>query len=162
MRAMPTAQLRLAPAPESVGAARRMLRETLAGWGLSVLEFAASQALTEIATNAVIHARTAFQVTVEWADDVLKVCVEDGSSRLPVQRRYAADATTGRGLSLVDRLCRTWGVRRTDAGKQVWFEVTATDNTEKSLAEFDADLLLELFDEPVSTDSGRGTAKLAA
>jgi anti-sigma regulatory factor (Ser/Thr protein kinase) len=159
---MPTASLRLAPTPESVGAARRMLRETLSTWGLPVLEYAAAQALTEIATNAVIHARTAFNVTLQWADDVLKVCVEDESPRLPVQRSYAVDATTGRGLSLVDRLCRSWGVQRTETGKQVWFEVSADEISVDPPAEVGADELMERFDHDVAANGTRGAAQLAA
>jgi anti-sigma regulatory factor (Ser/Thr protein kinase) len=121
---MPTAQLRLPPEPRSVQTARRMARDTLASWGLDTMEFAASQGLTELATNAVLHARTDFEVTLDWSDGVLRVCVRDYSRKPPRQRNYAAEATTGRGLSVVDRLCQSWGVEPTPDGKQVWFEVT--------------------------------------
>jgi signal transduction histidine kinase len=90
-----------------------LLRESLTAWGLDDLEYVASQALTELATNAVLHARTDFDVTVERTAGVVRVCVEDRSPRLPVQRSYAVDAATGRGLRLVNRL----------PGKRVWFEL---------------------------------------
>jgi anti-sigma regulatory factor (Ser/Thr protein kinase) len=166
---MPTAQLQLPPEPESVGIARRMLRDQLIDWRIDGLEFAASQALTELATNAVIHARTDFTVTVEWSEDVLRVCVHDRSPKLPVQRTYALDATTGRGLALVARLCRSWGVERDGTGKQVWFEVSAgagvgDDDVEPDL---DAEALLDAFaddegDIAVSGSDGRALLAWAA
>lgn len=124
---MPTEHLRLPPEPSSVSVARATLRQVLTGWDIEDLEFASSQALTELATNAVLHARTDFEVAISWDKEVLRVCVEDRSPRLPTQRNYGLDATTGRGLALVERLCRSWGVTQTDAGKQVWFEVTEGD-----------------------------------
>jgi len=120
---MPSADFRLPPNPQSVGEARRRLRALLHDWDLDDLELAASQGLTELATNAVIHARTEFEVHVKWDGEVLNVCVRDFSSKLPIQRDYAAEATTGRGLRVVQSICRSWGVERTDQGKQVWFEL---------------------------------------
>lgn len=125
---MPSERLRLPPEPSSVGTARHLLRQMLERWELEGLEFAATQALTEIATNAVIHARTDFEVVIDWDGEVLRVCVHDRSPRLPMPRRYGLDATTGRGLAMVDRLCRSWGVEATEDGKQVWFEVASADH----------------------------------
>jgi two-component sensor histidine kinase len=129
---MPAAQLRLPPSPASVGEARRMLRARLADWGLDAnddVEMSATQALNELTTNALLHARTEFNVVLEFEDEVLRVCVEDGSVKLPSMRSYGADATTGRGLSIVARLCRSWGSERTDTGKRVWFEISTLAET---------------------------------
>ncbi|MDQ1704406.1 MAG: hypothetical protein QOF18_772 [Frankiaceae bacterium] len=164
---MPTAQLRLPPEPESVGVARRMLRDHLTSWGIDGLEFPASQALTELATNAVIHARTDFVVTAQWSDDVLRVGVHDDSPRLPVQRSYAVDATTGRGLALVALLCRSWGVERDGTGKQVWFEVTTAAGAgadDVDLDHLDAEALLDAFaddEDDIATSDSSGRALLA-
>jgi hypothetical protein len=50
-------------------------------------------------------------------------------------------------LSVVDRLCRSWGVERTEGGKQVWFELVAADEaTSDGEVLFDDLLLVE--DEP--------------
>lgn len=121
---MPSAQRTFASDPRSVGDARTFLRSTLAGWRAEDLEYAAAQALTELTTNAVIHARTDFEVLVQWQDNVLRVCVHDGSLKPAVERSYAADATTGRGLRLVSSLCRSWGVEMSADGKTVWCELT--------------------------------------
>lgn len=140
---MPTVVLRLPPEPESVGAARRALRDQLAAWGADELDFVATQALTELATNAVIHAHTEFTVTIVWSGDLLRVAVQDGSLKLPRQRGYAVDATTGRGLALVDRLCQSWGVDRDGAGKTVWFEVA--EGVEADDSGLDAESLLAAY-----------------
>jgi anti-sigma regulatory factor (Ser/Thr protein kinase) len=148
---MPTANARLAPEPRSVAAARRLLRDMLERWDLGDLEFAASQALTEIATNAVLHARTAFDLAIDWDGEVLRVCVADASARMPVQRRHSVEATTGRGLALVETLCRSWGVQVTDQGKQVWFELAKAQQTaggDPDLDVFDLDAFPDLDDEP--------------
>ncbi|HEU5035255.1 MAG TPA: ATP-binding protein [Mycobacteriales bacterium] len=145
---MPAEHLRLPPEPSSVGAARSLLRRALSQWDLDGLEFAASQALTELATNAVIHARTPFEIAILWNGERLRVCVEDHSPRLPARRSYAVDATTGRGLGMVERLCRSWGVETFEDGKRVWFEVAPGD-----LSEDDAEILpmfsddLDAFDD---------------
>jgi hypothetical protein len=127
------------------------LRDRLTAWGIDGLEFAASQALSEVATNAVIHARTEFAVTIEWSDDVLRITVEDASRKLPIERHYAPDSTTGRGLALVALLSRAWGVERVGTGKQVWFEVVTgvgvgADDLEVG-DDLDADALLAAFDD---------------
>jgi anti-sigma regulatory factor (Ser/Thr protein kinase) len=137
------------------------LREQLSTWGLDALEFSACQALTELSTNAVIHARTEFGVTVDWSDDVLKVGVQDGSPKLPVERAYGLDATTGRGLALVGQLCRSWGVERRGAGKVVWFEVVADAEPGAGLDDLDADALLAAFDDDIVAPGADASATLA-
>ena len=47
----------------------------------------------------------------------------DGNIRLPQPSMAPADATTGRGLALVDALANAWGDGRHGRGKTVWFEV---------------------------------------
>jgi hypothetical protein len=55
-----------------------------------------------------------------------------------VQREQSPDATTGRGLLLVDALADAWGVDRgdglADVGKTVWVELALSPLAE-SLAE---------------------------
>jgi hypothetical protein len=53
--------------------------------------------------------------------------VRDGSARIPHQRRYGTQATTGRGMALVDGLSDRWGVDAAGDGKTVWCEVSAPD-----------------------------------
>jgi len=92
---------------------------------------AAELACTELVTNAVLHAHTTIDVTVE-VGDVVRVEVRDRNPSLPTRRHYDPHATTGRGLALVAALTDDHGV--TDAGtagKTMWFTV-GTDPLERS------------------------------
>lgn len=110
----------LPPTAETVPLARRFARSTLAQWGLDVYEEAASLLVSELVTNAILHART--EVTLSLVDhgDRVVLSVGDGSPVLPVQRRHSREAATGRGLLLLDRYSTGYGVARSSAGKQVW------------------------------------------
>ena len=77
--------------------------------------------VSELATNAVRHAHTPFTVTLGQVDQSVLLTVSDGSPDPPVQ--FAADLvhTGRRGLSLVDKVSRDWGViQRPGGGKSVW------------------------------------------
>lgn len=78
---------------------------------------------SELATNAVLHARTPFTVMVEQAPGAVRVVVEDGSPRRPIASESAPATATGRGLAIVDALAREWGVRPGSDGKAVWAEI---------------------------------------
>ncbi|MGQ0617872.1 MAG: ATP-binding protein [Acidimicrobiia bacterium] len=81
-------------------------------------------ALSEVVTNAVLHAGTPVKVRLQRrADGRLRVEVEDGSPLVPMRRRFSPDSVTGRGLFLLDRLTLVWGVEPVGEGKMVWFEV---------------------------------------
>ena len=119
------ARLALRPLPASAAVARRFVDETLGGWGCAALVDASRLLISELVTNAVLHARTDIEVVVRLVRTGVRVEVHDGSASAPVVRRYDDEAMTGRGLSLVDELARRWGVDRTDGGKAVWFELDA-------------------------------------
>ena len=116
----------------SVPAARRWMAALLTTWGLvEALGEAADVAallLSELATNALLHGRSDFEVTVSWDGAVLHVEVADESVHGPVRTRFSTTAATGRGMTLVDELSRRWGVEARDGGKAVWFEVEADDS----------------------------------
>lgn len=78
--------------------------------------------LSEVVTNAIRHADTGVRVTVARHRDVVRVEVADSSPVLPVRRSPAADAPSGRGLLILDKLTAGWGTRRTEGGKVVWFD----------------------------------------
>jgi anti-sigma regulatory factor (Ser/Thr protein kinase) len=109
------------PDVASAGAARRFVARVA---GLTDDDAAERLAflVSEVATNAILHARTLFSVRV-IVDATVCVEVSDGSPAMPVQKDYGPTATTGRGLLIVDKLADRWGVRATDTGKVVWFEI---------------------------------------
>jgi anti-sigma regulatory factor (Ser/Thr protein kinase) len=116
--------LDLAPYPASVGVARRFTVDTLRRWGREDLTTSGALLVTELVTNAILHARTMIQVILERREDVVRVEVRDGSPVRPAVRNHGLDATTGRGLALVSKLAESWGVDVTGAGKVVWAQLT--------------------------------------
>lgn len=86
-------------------------------------------AVSEVATNAVLHARSPFRVRVSRNSRSVLVEVFDRSSTLPSKKDYGPAAPTGRGLTIVERVTHDWGVRATDEGKWVWFEIALLPTT---------------------------------
>lgn len=80
-------------------------------------------AVGEVATNAVVHARTPFTVTVGRRGELVHVEVADGSPELPVPKAASLQAPTGLGLRIVDEISTRWGAEATPQGKTVWFDI---------------------------------------
>jgi anti-sigma regulatory factor (Ser/Thr protein kinase) len=86
--------------------------------------------VSEVVTNAVLHARGGIRLVVEDRDAVVRVEVFDSSPLPPRMHHFRLASATGRGLRLLDQLSQTWGVERvSDDGKVVWFEVGSSDDT---------------------------------
>ncbi|WP_435771423.1 ATP-binding protein [Nocardioides sp. SYSU DS0651] len=109
--------------PSSVGQARALLREALSEPAHEPLLDDAQLLVSEVVTNALVHAGTPIDLAVSVQGATLRVEVSDGAAHLPVRRDYAAMAGTGRGLQLLDALGDRWGVDPTHDGKTVWFEL---------------------------------------
>jgi PAS domain S-box-containing protein len=117
----------LSPEAGSASAARRLVRDVLASAGKQSWTEAAELAISEVVTNATLHAHTSIEVLVQVGPEAVRVEVRDFNPRLPTQRRYDANATTGRGMTLVSALTRDCGVIDLGGnGKVVWFEVGDT------------------------------------
>jgi len=79
--------------------------------------------VTELVTNAVIHAESSSRVAVDLRHGRLRLEVHDESSVMPQRRHLSEDATTGRGLALVESLSASWGASPApDGGKVVWVD----------------------------------------
>ena len=83
-------------------------------------------AVSELATNAVLHARSPFRVRVSRNGSLLRVEVHDRSSLTASKKDYGPTAGPGRGLTIVEQLTEDWGVTPDPFGKWVWFEVAST------------------------------------
>jgi two-component sensor histidine kinase len=96
-------------------------------WGLDEIVDTVCLLTSELATNAVLHARTAFAVVVSRQDGEVRIDVLDGSGVPPRQRQNTLTAATGRGVAMVARLASTWGATATTElqgfAKGVWFTV---------------------------------------
>lgn len=113
------------PTTSSVPAARRFVREQLAAGGLLTWRDEAELAVSELATNAVLHAGTRFEVTVQVGDGGVYVQVWDDDPSLPARRASDPGSTTGRGMELVAAVATTSGVRTVGPTKVVWFALGA-------------------------------------
>jgi anti-sigma regulatory factor (Ser/Thr protein kinase) len=115
---------RFRPVPSEVSAARRYVRSALtelaADPGGGELVDLLLLTTSELATNAVLHARTDFRVRVLVNDARVRIEVSDGNTRMPQQCLTPADATTGRGLAIIDGSGFDWGAERHTGGKTVW------------------------------------------
>ncbi|GAB2819110.1 hypothetical protein GCM10027176_24390 [Actinoallomurus bryophytorum] len=110
----------------AVAQARRFVRETLIGWGADAAIDDAVLLTSELATNAVIHARTPFEVICRTAGTSVQVEVVDGDSTrvLPAPGDGDdPDRISGRGLLMPVMLAAEWGVSYAAASKTVWFRL---------------------------------------
>jgi len=111
-------------APDSPRAARWFVTATLRAWTeCEALVDDAALVVTELATNAVVHARSSFSVEVTSEDHTVRISVGDGAAGLPAPRDPSLIGSSGRGLSLVAELADRWGTERRDRGKVVWAEL---------------------------------------
>jgi anti-sigma regulatory factor (Ser/Thr protein kinase) len=113
--------LRLPPVPEAATRARHWVSGLCERWSCEPMADDAALLVTELATNAVLHARTDIVVTATFEPPVLTVTVADTQpSTTPLPLEFD-DPEHGRGLHIVQALADDWGVRSETWGKTVWF-----------------------------------------
>jgi anti-sigma regulatory factor (Ser/Thr protein kinase) len=88
--------------------------------------------VSELVTNAVVHARPPIDFTVELDGQLVRMTVVDGDpSRPQLRRRRSPHVNHGRGLQIVDAMAAAWGVELVPGGKAVWcFIVDDEANTQ--------------------------------
>jgi anti-sigma regulatory factor (Ser/Thr protein kinase) len=112
----------VSPRPEQVSYVRHQTALILQLWRLADLTSPVEVLISELATNAVRHARTLFTVSVTWDGLTLTAEVSDASPLAPrPQLNPYPDREGGRGLLLVDAIASDWGVDLYDQGKTIWF-----------------------------------------
>ncbi|GGR61073.1 SpoIIE family protein phosphatase [Streptomyces roseolus] len=118
---------RFPPVPESVARARRFVRAALAGTAPETvpgLPDTAELLVSELVTNALLHARTEIEVSARVSGHRVRVTVGDHRpSRALVPQDCPPYAGTGQGLVLVARLASRHGVDTGDGTKAAWFEL---------------------------------------
>jgi anti-sigma regulatory factor (Ser/Thr protein kinase) len=141
---------------ENVRAARRFVSETAEKWKLGELAWPLVQIASELASNAVIHAGTDFTVTLIRDKATTRIEVVDHSARRAQSRNYDLDATTGRGLRLVETLSCEWGVSKKGKDKTVWAVVDTA-----AFLDAEPEALADLFaaGDEVATTRSRKAAK---
>ena len=108
------------------GAARTFVRDGLRQWGEADEDLIDEMALvvSELATNAVVHAGTPFcvEMRVLPAQQLVRLSVRDASPIMSTMGNDSPAAQAGSGLSFVAELASCWGVEVTPDGKLVWAE----------------------------------------
>jgi hypothetical protein len=127
----PRLSVHLVPAPDAPRRARRMVARACSLWGLRGVGPVAELVVSELVTNAVVHAGTPSLLTVRRIGDSLQLAVRDGDPRPAGADGDEADPVPecyrehGRGLQLVDALADRWGTFATADGKVVWAQVAS-------------------------------------
>lgn len=115
------------PHERSVSEARRFVRSTLDQWGVGEVTDLAVLAVSELVTNAVVHAGTTVRVGLAIVDGSLRLEVQDSHTERAVpllQPQPSAEAEGGRGLLITSALAPNWGVEYTPTAKTVWLAFT--------------------------------------
>jgi anti-sigma regulatory factor (Ser/Thr protein kinase) len=123
--------LPLEPDPEAVQQARRWVAELMERLGRDDLVDSAELGVSELVTNAILHADPPITVRVRGTRSHPRVEVRDHSHHPPEVNAEMTDeenllSTIGRGLGIVALYSSTWGSEIVPDGKTVWFE-PATD-----------------------------------
>jgi hypothetical protein len=122
--------LALAPDPASVRDARRWVTDILSSLDREDLLDAARLGVSELVTNAVLHAAPPISVSVRGTREHPRIEVHDATDQPPEVNPHVTDAnsllaTFGRGISIVASYSVRWGADLSGEGKTVWFEPSA-------------------------------------
>jgi len=116
----------MVPVPSSPGRARHCVDELLASAPEDVRGDAELVA-SELATNVLRHVREPFTLSLALTQDELLVAVTDADAHIPTVGPFTLDAEGGRGLTLVENLSTSWGVRPIyRGGKTVWSRIATS------------------------------------
>ncbi|WP_030241211.1 ATP-binding protein [Streptomyces sp. NRRL S-455] len=111
------------PMSEGVRAGRHWTRKRLESlpWAAAEPDTVDAIVLTvsELITNAHIHAHSDADLVLTWDGDCLHVSVHDEDPTLPRKREPDPGAVSGRGVAIVQRLADEWGMRCQRNGKTV-------------------------------------------
>jgi anti-sigma regulatory factor (Ser/Thr protein kinase) len=122
-------ELALPAEPSSAAAARHSLAAYCRDNGVPTqLTDDALLVISELVTNAVLHAGTPTLVWAQYEGGTLTVAATDGETTLPALLAPDDDREGGRGIAMIDLLGASWGLTRTGLGKVVWVTLEAADH----------------------------------
>jgi len=109
---------------KSVAASRQFVLDAVADLTDELRE-AAILMMSELATNAIVHAATGFEVSIERSAGWLRISVTDVGGGAPELQSPPSSDPHGRGLQIVKELSDEWGMidNEDHAGKTVWCAV---------------------------------------
>jgi anti-sigma regulatory factor (Ser/Thr protein kinase) len=110
-----------APTVASLHAVRAFVDNALDGWQTNArARDTAAVIVSELATNAIAHARSPFRVSLARTPSAIQIAVRDASDAWPQAQSLNAARMSGRGIVLVGALADEWGTRVEPDGKTVW------------------------------------------
>ncbi|WP_445256348.1 SpoIIE family protein phosphatase [Nocardioides aurantiacus] len=113
-----------AGSPAEVSDARAFTHRHLHSWGVGPdLADTAVLLVSEMVTNALVHAGGPARLELSVASDRLRIAVTDVEPHEPALGAPDQDSTHGRGVLLVEALATAWGVAPSGSGKTVWAEL---------------------------------------
>jgi anti-sigma regulatory factor (Ser/Thr protein kinase) len=118
---------RFEPSEGSVGAARRFVATVVSDSPTEVQDSVAVM-VSELSTNALLHASGGFEVAVDRSELTISVSVIDRGDGTPILQSPKFSEPHGRGLRIVAALSDEWGVSATSDGKAVWFRISLQDS----------------------------------
>jgi Histidine kinase-like ATPase domain len=150
---------RYPPDPAILASARSFAADRLRALDRTGVRDEVELLLTELITNAIIHARTDIEVRLEPSGAGVRVEVIDDNPTMPAAGTLTAAALSGRGLMLVQSMSTRWGAHNNvNGGKTVWFEVVP-DAVESPSVD-DVDALLAMWGDSADYPLVGGTASL--
>jgi CheY-like chemotaxis protein/anti-sigma regulatory factor (Ser/Thr protein kinase) len=129
-----SAVFRVEERADEIATARRFVEHHGQAWGYDEVIDDALIVVSELVTNAIMHAKSACDVCLRDADHILRIEVIDAGRGSPELQRPTAHSEHGRGLLLVSAMCAAWGVDTfQDGRKMVWAELTRmTENDHRA------------------------------
>ena len=111
----------LEPTVRSPALARAYCDDVLDSSGYNDRSEDARLVVSELVSNAIVHAGTDIEVNVLVRSDAVRIEVTDLGGGVPRAARSRGDER--RGLPIVEALGGRWGVLQLGAGKTVWCEL---------------------------------------
>ena len=119
-----TARSRFDTSRESIRAARTFATRVIGDAPVEVRESVAVM-VSELSTNALVHAASCFDVVVDLSDSAVTVAVTDWGEGAPELQSPDSTEPHGRGLRIVEALADEWGITSTsDEAKTIWFRLS--------------------------------------
>jgi len=116
----------LAPEVTAPRRAREFLTQACAAWHAEQFVETGRLVISELVTNAVLHAGTDIGVELRFEPGRLGIRVHDDGHELPAVVPPEQRTLGGVGLDLVSRAAQAWGVTPDPrGGKDVWCVLTA-------------------------------------
>jgi anti-sigma regulatory factor (Ser/Thr protein kinase) len=108
------------PSPTAATQARRQLAAQLSTWGIGASDAEPVLLVAyELATNAVEHAGTPFDLAVSFDGTEVVVEVHDQSPLPPRPQPLDLQAARGRGLQMVEAMAKSWNCIQHEGGKTI-------------------------------------------